>query len=142
MRLLRHAQDQNPAQRHHEAVIRSPYESVSIGAGSAVLETSVVIGPATIGSRTVFGHRCLVVGAQVGDLCEIGNGSILLPGSHIGHRVFLGVLLMRWIGGSDESHIACVPRSPRLCAGGSSRLRTFSSDLLVCSRGAHSIHDR
>lgn len=40
--------------------------------------------PTTIGRRTVFGHRCLVVGATVGDLCEIGNASILMPGARVG----------------------------------------------------------
>ena len=46
--------------------------------------------PTTIGRRTVFGHRCLVVGAPVGDLCEIGNASLLMPGARLGDRVFLG----------------------------------------------------
>jgi carbonic anhydrase/acetyltransferase-like protein (isoleucine patch superfamily) len=72
------------------AVVRSRGQDVRIGAGSAVLETCVVIGPTTIGLRTVFGHRCMVVGAEIGDLCEIGNGSILMPGARVGHRVFLG----------------------------------------------------
>jgi carbonic anhydrase/acetyltransferase-like protein (isoleucine patch superfamily) len=75
------------------AVIRSR-GGVEIGTGSAVLENSVVIGtatmPTTIGRRTVFGHRCMVVGATVGDLCEVGNASILMPGARLGDRVFLG----------------------------------------------------
>jgi carbonic anhydrase/acetyltransferase-like protein (isoleucine patch superfamily) len=76
------------------AVVRASGGSVVIGAGSAVIENCVVIGtvalPTTIGRRTVFGHRCLVVGATVGDLCEIGNASILMPGCELGDRVFLG----------------------------------------------------
>jgi carbonic anhydrase/acetyltransferase-like protein (isoleucine patch superfamily) len=76
------------------AVIRSAEGSVQIGTGSAVLENSVVIGtetiPTTIGRRSVFGHRCLIVGASVGDLCEIGNASKLMPGATLGDRVFLG----------------------------------------------------
>jgi carbonic anhydrase/acetyltransferase-like protein (isoleucine patch superfamily) len=76
------------------AVIRSIDNAVALGAGSAVLENSVVVGhramPTTIGRRTVFGHRCLVLGATVGDLCEIGNASVLMPGSRIGNRAFLG----------------------------------------------------
>lgn len=68
--------------------------AVEIGHGSAVLENSVVVGrtdlPAHIGHRTVFGHRCLVVGASVGDLGEIGNGTILLPGARLGDRCFTG----------------------------------------------------
>ena len=75
-------------------VIRSLDGSVRIGAGSAVLENSVVIGRAgletRIGHRSVFGHRCTVVAATVGSLCEIGNGSTLLPGARLGDRVFLG----------------------------------------------------
>jgi carbonic anhydrase/acetyltransferase-like protein (isoleucine patch superfamily) len=59
-----------------------------------VLENSVVVGartmPTTIGRRTTFGHRCLVIGATVGNLCEIGNGSILMPGARVGDTVFLG----------------------------------------------------
>ncbi|HEY6429931.1 MAG TPA: hypothetical protein VIX84_22095 [Acidimicrobiales bacterium] len=60
------------------AVVRSSGSGVELGTGSAVLENSVVIGssaiPTRIGRRSVFGHRCLVIGAAVGDLCEIGNG--------------------------------------------------------------------
>src|SRR5581483_1297681 len=36
------------------------------------------------------GHRCVIVGASVGDLCEIGNASVLMPGARLGDRVFLG----------------------------------------------------
>lgn len=76
------------------AVIRSDNFGVQIGTGSAVIENSVVVGNSrmatTIGRRTVFGHRCLVIGAVVGDLCEVGNGSILMPGARLGDRVFLG----------------------------------------------------
>jgi carbonic anhydrase/acetyltransferase-like protein (isoleucine patch superfamily) len=76
------------------AVIRSRGMGVEVGTGSAVLENSVVVGtstiPTTIGRRTVFGHRCTVIGAVVGDLCEIGNASILMPGARVGDRVFLG----------------------------------------------------
>src|SRR5262245_56373319 len=77
------------------AVVRSGHRGgVTIGAGSAVLENCVVVGDASsatlIGRRTVFGHRCLVIGATLGDLCEIGNASILMPGARLGDRVFLG----------------------------------------------------
>jgi carbonic anhydrase/acetyltransferase-like protein (isoleucine patch superfamily) len=77
------------------ACVRSVDEgAVSIGGGTFVLENSVVVGsaaaPVSIGRKTVFGHRCLVIGATVGDLCEIGNASILGPGARLGDRVFLG----------------------------------------------------
>jgi carbonic anhydrase/acetyltransferase-like protein (isoleucine patch superfamily) len=76
------------------AVLRARAAALAIGTGSAVLENSVVIGtpvgPAAIGRRTAFGHRCLVIGATVGDFSEIGNASILMPGARVGDRVFLG----------------------------------------------------
>jgi len=76
-------------------VVRAHDEgAVEIGHHSAVLENGTVIGwaarPVRIGQRSVFGHRCQVVGATVGDLCEIGNGTIVMPGARIGDRVIAG----------------------------------------------------
>jgi carbonic anhydrase/acetyltransferase-like protein (isoleucine patch superfamily) len=75
-------------------VVRSHDDGVSIGNHSAVLENGVVVGtrehPVRIGQRTVFGHRAQVIGATVGDLCEIGNGAILMPGARIGDGCVLG----------------------------------------------------
>lgn len=75
-------------------VVRTLDDAVAIGAGSAVLENGTVVGrsgmPVSIGRRTVFGHRCTIVGAEVGDLCEVGNGATLLPGARLGDRVMLG----------------------------------------------------
>lgn len=74
--------------------VRSVEDSVTIGNDSWMLENSVVIGtpehPVHIGSKTVFGHKCIVMGAQVGDLCEVGNATIFLPGSRIGSRCRFG----------------------------------------------------
>ena len=76
------------------AVIRSLSGSVELGGQSALLENGVIVGtpelPVAIGQKVVFGHRCLVIGAAVGDLCEIGNASILLPGAQLGDRCMLG----------------------------------------------------
>jgi carbonic anhydrase/acetyltransferase-like protein (isoleucine patch superfamily) len=75
-------------------VLRSRAGSVSLGNNSAVLENGVLVGwpghPVEIGQRTVFGHRATVVGARVGDMCEIGNGAILMPGSRLGDGCILG----------------------------------------------------
>lgn len=75
-------------------IIRSLDDSVSIGNSSWVLENSVVIGtqknPVRVGSKTVFGHKCLVIGSEIGDLCEIGNSSIFLAGSKIGDMCIFG----------------------------------------------------
>jgi carbonic anhydrase/acetyltransferase-like protein (isoleucine patch superfamily) len=75
-------------------VVRAHGGSVEISHHSAVLENGVVVGwpagPVRIGQRTVFGHRCQVIGATVGNLCEIGNGAILMPGVRLGDSVILG----------------------------------------------------
>jgi carbonic anhydrase/acetyltransferase-like protein (isoleucine patch superfamily) len=73
-------------------VLRSGDAGAAIGAGSLVLENSVAIASSglTVGRRTVFGHRCVLVDASIGDLCEIGNGSIILAGARLGDRCFLG----------------------------------------------------
>ena len=75
-------------------VVRAHGGAVSIGNHSAVLENGVVVGtrdhPVRVGQRTVFGHRATIVGATIGDLCEIGNGAILMPGSRLGSGCILG----------------------------------------------------
>jgi carbonic anhydrase/acetyltransferase-like protein (isoleucine patch superfamily) len=75
-------------------MVRAHGEAVSIGNHSAILENGVVIGtpelPVRVGQRTVFGHRATIVGATIGDLCEIGNGAILMPGSRLGDGCILG----------------------------------------------------
>jgi carbonic anhydrase/acetyltransferase-like protein (isoleucine patch superfamily) len=75
-------------------VLRADRGAVSIGNHSAILENGVVVGtpehPVRIGQRTVFGHRASIIGATVGDLCEVGNGAILMPGSRLGNGCILG----------------------------------------------------
>ena len=100
------------------AVIRSQGRGVEVGTGSAVLENSVVVGnsaiPTTIGRRSVFGHRCLVIGAAVGDLCEIGNASVLMPGARLGDRVFLGEGTLVPAGVRLPSDVVAVGRPARV----------------------------
>jgi carbonic anhydrase/acetyltransferase-like protein (isoleucine patch superfamily) len=101
------------------AVVRGNGDgAVTIGAGSAVLENSVVIGdarsPTLIGRRTVFGHRCLVLGAALGDLCEIGNASILMPGAVLGDRVFLGEGALVPSGMTLPDEVVAVGRPARI----------------------------
>jgi carbonic anhydrase/acetyltransferase-like protein (isoleucine patch superfamily) len=75
-------------------VVRARDGAVSIGNHSAVLENGVVVGtpehPVHVGQRTVFGHRATIIGATIGDLCEVGNGAILMPGSRLGNGCILG----------------------------------------------------
>src|SRR5438270_7055484 len=100
------------------AVVRSHGAGVEVGTGSAVLENCVVIGnsriPTSIGRRSVFGHRCVVVGAAVGDLCEIGNASILMPGARLGDRVFLGEGTLVPAGARLPSDVVAVGRPARV----------------------------
>jgi carbonic anhydrase/acetyltransferase-like protein (isoleucine patch superfamily) len=114
------------------AVIRARDRAVAIGVGSAVIENCVVIGtcamPTVVGRRTVFGHRCLVVGATVGDLCEIGNASILMPGSRLGDRVFLGEGTLVPPGMELPSDVVAVGRPARV-------IRTTSEEDLERLRG-------
>lgn len=75
-------------------IVRSHNDSVTIGNSSWLLENSVVIGteknPVKIGRKTVFGHKTVTIGAEIGDLCEIGNNTIFLPGARIGDMCIFG----------------------------------------------------
>lgn len=74
--------------------LRSIDDSIRIDNTSWVLENSVLIGtpshPLKVGQKTVFGHKCIAIGAEIGNLCEIGNGVIMLPGSKIGDMCIFG----------------------------------------------------
>ncbi len=76
------------------AVLRSVDDSITIENDTWILENSVLIGtkehPLKVGSKTVFGHRCIAIGAEVGNLCEIGNCVIFLPYSKIGNMCIFG----------------------------------------------------
>ena len=76
------------------SILRSVDDSINVGNDSFVLENSVLIGtpehPLKVGRKTVFGHKCLAIGTEIGDLCEIGNGTIFLPGSRIGKLCIFG----------------------------------------------------
>ncbi|WP_019849981.1 DapH/DapD/GlmU-related protein [Desulfitobacterium sp. PCE1] len=76
------------------SILRSINDSITLGNSSWILENSVLIGtpehPLKVGGKTIFGHKSIVIGAEVGDLCEIGNGVIFLPGSKIGNMCIFG----------------------------------------------------
>jgi carbonic anhydrase/acetyltransferase-like protein (isoleucine patch superfamily) len=76
------------------AILRSHDNSIKVGNNTGILENCVVIGTrkqkVTIGSKTVFGHSCVVLGAKIGDLCEVGNRTIFMPGSKIGNQCIFG----------------------------------------------------
>lgn len=97
------------------AVILSPGGAVRLGSGSAVLENATVLGtpqhPVTVGERVTLGHRCVVIGAEVGPLCEVGNGAILMPGARLGARCFVGegTLIPSGMAIPDESVVVDRP---------------------------------
>jgi carbonic anhydrase/acetyltransferase-like protein (isoleucine patch superfamily) len=103
----------------------------------------VVVGnsviPTTIGRRTTFGHRCLVVGATVGDLCEIGNASILMPGAQLGDRVFLGEGTLVAEGQTLPSDVVAVGRPARVVRSASA---ADLARLLVLRQGDLSVPPR
>ncbi|NLM03785.1 MAG: carbonic anhydrase/acetyltransferase [Clostridiales bacterium] len=76
------------------SILRSIDDSITIENTSWILENSVLIGtpshPLRVGQKTIFGHKCIAIGAEIGDLCEIGNGVIFLPGSKIGDMCIFG----------------------------------------------------
>lgn len=75
-------------------ILRSEEDSILIENNSFLLENSVLIGtkenPIKVGQKTVFGHKCVAIGTEIGNLCEIGNGTIFLPGSKVGDRCIFG----------------------------------------------------
>ncbi len=76
------------------SVLRSNSDSLMVGNASWILENSVLIGtekhPLAVGSKTIFGHKCIAIGASIGNLCEIGNGAMFLPGSKVGDLCIFG----------------------------------------------------
>src|SRR5262249_7273470 len=81
------------------------------------LENGVVIGtpehPVREGQRTVFDHRAAIVGASVGDLCEIVNGAILMPGARLGSGCILGECTLAPPGTSIPADSLLVARTPQ-----------------------------
>lgn len=75
-------------------IIRSIGDTVKIGNRTWILENSILIGspnfPLEVGEKTVFGHKCIAIGTSIGNLCEIGNGTIFLEGSKIGDMCIFG----------------------------------------------------
>lgn len=76
------------------AVLRGDVEPITLGEYANIQDNSVVhTDPgyaATIGARTVAGHRVIIHGATVGDRCLIGMGSTLLNGCVIGDECIVG----------------------------------------------------
>lgn len=69
---------------------------IFISEGARVQSGAVIYGPAYIGANCVVGHGALIRGgAMILDGCELGHcveikHSIILPGTHCGHRNYIG----------------------------------------------------
>lgn len=76
------------------SILRSDERGITIENSSYVLENSVIIGnaafPTHIKAKTVFGHKSVVIGATIGNLCEIGNNALIMPGAVLGDMCILG----------------------------------------------------
>ncbi len=75
-------------------VLRGDDEPILVGEATNVQDGTVVHvdpgEPARIGARVTIGHKALVHGCTVEDLCLIGMGAILLTGCRIGASSIVG----------------------------------------------------
>jgi carbonic anhydrase/acetyltransferase-like protein (isoleucine patch superfamily) len=76
------------------AVVRGDTETITIGQGSNIQDTSVLhadIGmPLTIGRFVTVGHQVMLHGCTIGDESLIGIGAIVLNGAKIGKNCLVG----------------------------------------------------
>ena len=75
-------------------VVRGDTESITIGAGSNIQDTSVLhadIGqPLVVGCNVTVGHQVMLHGCTIGDESLIGIGAIVLNGARIGKNCLVG----------------------------------------------------
>lgn len=99
-------------------IVRSLTESVTVENNTYLLENSVIIAtsdfPAHVKSKTVFGHKSLIIGAAIGNLCEIGNNSIIMPGASLGDMCILGEGTLIGAGVHIPAHSVVVGRPGRI----------------------------
>ena len=76
-------------------VLRAEEQPVIIGEDSNIQDNSVVhvlnerIG-ARVGARVTVGHRVILHGCTIGDLCLIGMGSVVLDEVEVGNESIIG----------------------------------------------------
>jgi carbonic anhydrase/acetyltransferase-like protein (isoleucine patch superfamily) len=70
------------------SVVRSHDAAVRLGHHARIGAHSTVWGngrhPTSVGQSTVLGAGVTVLGARIGDLCQLGTGCVLLPGASLG----------------------------------------------------------
>ncbi|MGJ3239432.1 MAG: gamma carbonic anhydrase family protein [Anaerolineae bacterium] len=76
------------------SVIRGDTEIIRIGARSNIQDLCMIHAdpgfPSVIGEDCTVGHRAIIHGAQVDNLCLIGMGAILLNGVKVGAESIVG----------------------------------------------------
>jgi len=76
-------------------VVRGDFGEIRVGEGTNLQDLTVVhiaTGKwnTTIGARVTVGHRAVVHGCVVGDLCLIGIGAIVMDGAVVGSECIVG----------------------------------------------------
>lgn len=70
------------------AVVRGDTESIEVGAETNIQDLAVLHAdpgaPCRVGQRVGVGHRAILHGCSVEDLCLIGMGAVLLNHAHVG----------------------------------------------------------
>ena len=77
------------------AVLRGDVGPIKIGDQTNIQDGTVIHGTykkafATLGSRVTVGHSVILHGCNIGDLCLIGMGTIIMDKAQIGSRNIVG----------------------------------------------------
>lgn len=76
------------------AIVRGDAEIIRVGARSNLQDGTIVHAdagfPALIGDDVTVGHRCVIHGARIGNLCLIGMSSTLMNGAVLGEECIVG----------------------------------------------------
>lgn len=78
----------------YNAVLRGDTDTITIGEESNIQDLTMVHAdpglPCTVGNRVTVGHRVILHGCIIEDLCLIGMGAILLNGVRVGRGSVIG----------------------------------------------------
>ncbi|WP_139904637.1 gamma carbonic anhydrase family protein [Clostridium thermarum] len=77
------------------AVLRGDDNYITVGEGTNIQDNSVIHGskdtaPTIIGKYVTIGHNAIIHGAEIGDNCLIGMGSIIMNNCKIGKNTIIG----------------------------------------------------
>lgn len=102
------------------AVIRGDFKSIRIGEkvsvqDNCVLHVDKIRSPIIIGNEVTIGHRAILHGCQVGNLCLIGMGAIVMDDVKIGDGCIIaaGSLVPAGTEIPSRTLVMGVPAKPR-----------------------------